>query len=176
MKHTNKLRESKLILQPWMVYSQNIASLNTSDRNKKIILDIVRTAFTYKGVEYKYVESRRRDVVDAKMIICKVLYEFFKLSFAGIGSVFDKNHATVIHYIKMYNNTLIHNKEDVVLFNRLCDNAITGMYGDKIDLEIALSTAELEKLNVKQLRRLIKELTIENNSLKSKLEKIKSYA
>tara|TARA_R110001606_G_scaffold3606_1_gene16116 strand:+ start:52 stop:573 length:522 start_codon:yes stop_codon:yes gene_type:complete len=171
-----KLRESKLILQPWMVYSQNIASLNTSDRNKDLILEIVKTAFTYKGVEYKYIESRRREIVDAKIIVCKVLYEFFKLSFAGIGSVFNKNHATVIHYIKMYNNTLIHNKEDVVLFNRLCDNAITGIYGDKVDLELSLSTAELEKLNNTQLRRLIKEITIENNSLKSKLEKIKSYA
>jgi len=159
-----------------MVYSQNIASLNTSDRNKDLILEIVKTAFTYKGVEYKYIESRRREIVDAKIIVCKVLYEFFKLSFAGIGSVFNKNHATVIHYIKMYNNTLIHNKEDVVLFNRLCDNAITGIYGDKVDLELSLSTAELEKLNNKQLRRLIKEITIENNSLKSKLEKIKSYA
>jgi len=159
-----------------MVYSQNIASLNTSDRNKTLILEIVKTAFTYKGVEYKYIESRRREIVDAKIIVCKVLYEFFKLSFAGIGSVFNKNHATVIHYIKMYNNTLIHNKEDVVLFNRLCDNAITGIYGDKVDLEISLSTAELEQLNNKQLRRLVKELTIENNSLKSKLEKIKSYA
>jgi hypothetical protein len=159
-----------------MVYSQNIASLNTSDRNKDLILEIVKTAFTYKGVEYKYIESRRREIVDAKIIVCKVLYEFFKLSFAGIGSVFNKNHATVIHYIKMYNNTLIHNKEDVVLFNRLCDNAITGIYGDKVDLELSLSTAELEKLNNTQLRRLIKEITIENNSLKSKLEKIKSYA
>jgi len=159
-----------------MVYSQNIASLNTSDRNKDLILEIVKTAFTYKGVEYKYIESRRREIVDAKIIVCKVLYEFFKLSFAGIGSVFNKNHATVIHYIKMYNNTLIHNKEDVVLFNRLCDNAITGIYGDKVDLELSLSTAELEKLNNQQLRRLIKEITIENNSLKSKLEKIKSYA
>lgn len=159
-----------------MVYSQNIASLNTSDRNKKIILEIVKIAFTYKGVEYKYVESRRREVVDAKIIVCKVLYEFFKISLSGIGSLFDKNHATVIHYIKMYNNTLIHNKEDVILFNRLCDNAITGIYGDKINLEIDLSTAELEQLNNKQLRRLVKELTIENNSLKSKLEKIKSYA
>jgi len=171
-----KLRESKLILQPWMVYSQNIASLNTSDRNKNLILEIVKTAFTYKGVEYKYIESRRREIVDAKIIVCKVLYEFFKLSFAGIGSVFNKNHATVIHYIKMYNNTLIHSKEDVVLFNRLCDNAITGIYGDKVDLEMSLSTAELEKLNNTQLRRLIKEVTIENNSLKSKLKKIRSYA
>lgn len=159
-----------------MVYSQNIASLNTSDRNKDLILEIVKTAFTYKGVEYKYIESRRREIVDAKIIVCKVLYEFFKLSFAGIGSVFNKNHATVIHYIKMYNNTLIHNKEDVVLFNRLCDNAITGIYGDKVDLEMSLSTAELEKLNNQQLRRLIKEITIENNSLKSKLKKIRSYA
>jgi len=159
-----------------MVYSQNIASLNTSDRNKNLILEIVKTAFTYKGVEYKYIESRRREIVDAKIIVCKVLYEFFKLSFAGIGSVFNKNHATVIHYIKMYNNTLIHSKEDVVLFNRLCDNAITGIYGDKVDLEMSLSTAELEKLNNTQLRRLIKEVTIENNSLKSKLKKIRSYA
>lgn len=159
-----------------MVYSQNIASLNTSDRNKDLILEIVKTAFTYKGVEYKYIESRRREIVDAKIIVCKVLYEFFKLSFAGIGSVFNKNHATVIHYIKMYNNTLIHSKEDVVLFNRLCDNAITGIYGDKVDLEMSLSTAELEKLNNTQLRRLIKEVTIENNSLKSKLKKIRSYA
>ena len=157
-----------------MVYSQNIASLNTSDRNKNLILEIVKTAFTYKGVEYKYIESRRREIVDAKIIVCKVLYEFFKLSFAGIGSVFNKNHATVIHYIKMYNNTLIHSKEDVVLFNRLCDNAITGIYGDKVDLEMSLSTAELEKLNNTQLRRLIKEVTIENNSLKSKLKKIRS--
>ncbi len=125
-------------------------------------------AYKHNGVTYEMLNTRKRTIVDANIIACKIIHEFFKLSTESIASIFDKHHATVIHYVKLWNNTLTFDKECHQLYSLICDHTIRELYGDKLEL----NDIELDKLNILQLRRLVQELRLENNTLKNKLHNI----
>tara|TARA_R110000744_G_scaffold346510_2_gene452015 strand:- start:292 stop:657 length:366 start_codon:yes stop_codon:yes gene_type:complete len=115
-------------------------------------------------------DTRKRAIVDANIISCKVIHEFFNLSTVGIGSIFNKHHATVIHYVNLWNNTLAFDKECHHLYSIICDHTIRELYGDKLEL----NDVELDRLNILQLRRVVQDLRLENSSLKNKLFNIQA--
>jgi len=165
-----KPTESRVTSRPWTKYSQNIASLKTTDKTKSIITGIVEIAYRHNGVTYEMLETRKRAIVDANIIACKVIHEFFNLSTVGIGSIFNKHHATVIHYVNLWNNTLAFDKECHQLYSLICDHTIRELYGDKLEL----NDVELDRLNILQLRRVVQDLRLENSSLKNKLFNIQA--
>ena len=60
------------------------------------------------------IESRKRDVVDARKVYSKILRDS-GYSYESIGKTINKNHATIMHYVKtiehlMYYDQILRNK------------------------------------------------------------------
>lgn len=50
--------------------------------------------------------TRKRELVENRMIFAKIVYDMHKLSLMRIGSYINKNHATIIHYLKQHENLI----------------------------------------------------------------------
>lgn len=50
--------------------------------------------------------TRKRELVENRMIFAKIVYDMHKLSLMRIGSYINKNHATIIHYLKQHENLM----------------------------------------------------------------------
>ena len=48
----------------------------------------------------------KRELVENRMIFSKIVYDMHKLSLMRIGSYINKNHATIIHYLKQHENLM----------------------------------------------------------------------
>ena len=48
--------------------------------------------------------SRKRDIIDARRLYCGILRNVFGLTFHQIGEMLNKNHATIVHSIKIHDN------------------------------------------------------------------------
>ena len=48
--------------------------------------------------------SRKRGIIDARRLYCGVLRNVFGLTFHQIGEILNKNHATIVHSIKIHDN------------------------------------------------------------------------
>ena len=55
--------------------------------------------------------SRKRDVVYTRMTIAYFLRQYTKLSTTEIGNLINRNHATIIHYLKAYDSEFRFNKD-----------------------------------------------------------------
>ena len=60
------------------------------------------------------VPCRKREVVYKRMYLFKYLQQMEGMSLTAIGKLFDKDHATVIHGLKTYEN--VHTYEDFISF------------------------------------------------------------
>ena len=74
--------------------------------NDMTTLTIIKTVFDYFNVpiEIRDTKSRKREIVQSRQIAMYYLKNRTKLSLSAIGSMFLKDHATVIHSIKQVNN------------------------------------------------------------------------
>ena len=70
--------------------------------NLIIIRNAVNTAFNRQIQE----ESRRRDVVYSRAIYYKLAKDYSGKSLAKIGKAVNKDHATVIHGLKLFENVI----------------------------------------------------------------------
>ena len=69
-------------------------------------LFIIKIVFDYFGIPYETRDKkcRQRELVSARQISMFYLKQNTKLSLAQIGSMFRKDHATVVYAIKTVNN------------------------------------------------------------------------
>lgn len=84
-----------------------------SDNPKAMINCIFNVVSDNTGIEVDDIkkETRKREIVEARMQVILFLKEFTDLSLSGIGSkVGGKDHATVLHGIKTINNLCDTNK------------------------------------------------------------------
>ena len=51
-------------------------------------------------------DKRERDMVESRMIFSKILYSDHHLGYTAISRILNKNHATIYHYIKSFDNLL----------------------------------------------------------------------
>ena len=68
-----------------------------------VILDIVSRELGISSV-LDNLGSRKRHLVDNRAIAMYYLRKFTKLSLSQIGKVFEKDHATALHAVKIFNN------------------------------------------------------------------------
>jgi len=156
--------------QPWTAYSQNIASLNISKKTKDNINDIIKVSYVADDITYEMLGSRKRKIVENNMVLAKVIHEFFRLSITAVGNIFGKHHASIIHYINVYENSLYRDSDCAELYSMLCDYTIDKLYGVKADM----SVVDTDRLNNIQLRKLVQELRVKNEDLEYKLANIKN--
>lgn len=48
------------------------------------------------------IKSRKREIVEARMMYTKLMKRYSKYSLTSIGEPIDKDHATIIHYLKNF--------------------------------------------------------------------------
>jgi sporulation-control protein spo0M len=74
----------------------------TEERNCKVKSEISsRYNLGWSAVESR---SRKRVIVDARRLYCGILRNVFGLTFHQIGEMINKNHATIVHSIKIHDN------------------------------------------------------------------------
>jgi len=114
------------------------------------------------GVNVRDDKSRRREVVNARLIYSNILREEgFKC--VEVGRFLRKDHTTVLHYWKTFDAVV---ETDVIV--RLNYEKIKEMYDNDIEDIHSLSTGQLKK-EVYTLRNELKKVNSENRKLTSKL-------
>ncbi len=107
--------------------------------------------------------TRKREYVDARAIAAAILSRDLDMTLNQIGKIFNKNHATVLHSLKLFDNLYETDGQFKEKFHK-----IRQMYLGKAPLKLPL---DLEDEHIKKIQKLydnkIKILTLENNNLKS---------
>ena len=111
-------------------------------------------------------KTRKREYVDARAITFYIIRTELDLSLGSIGKIFNKDHATVLHGLKVFSNLI---ETDKSFKNRF--NKVLFLFKQKKGPD---SSGENHEDQIKKLKNLyedrIKVLLLENNSLKIQIE------
>lgn len=118
------------------------------------------------GVDVREDRSRKRHVVDARLIYANILKQQ-GLGCAQIARSLRKDHATILHYFKVFNTYI---STDLILKDTY--QKITDLFEDELNSNPLVDENDLKK-ELYVLRNLIKSLTSANRILNSKLRKKK---
>tara|TARA_R110002124_G_scaffold111950_2_gene265921 strand:- start:1477 stop:1938 length:462 start_codon:yes stop_codon:yes gene_type:complete len=74
----------------------------TQERDEQIIREIC----SRYNVEWTSIlsKNRKRVIIDARRLYCGLLRSVFGLTFHQIGKILNKNHATIVHNVKIHDN------------------------------------------------------------------------
>lgn len=117
------------------------------------------------GVDVRTAKSRKRMVVNARMIYSYILYKN-GLGYSAIGKCLVKHHATVIHYVKNFENYIKGDPELRRSYIEIKDS----FSGDVLD-QLYLSEDELKKELI-LLRKENKSLSLHITNLKEELRSV----
>ena len=62
-------------------------------------------------------QSRKRDLVDRRMLLCYILRRKFDVNYKEIGSFVNRHHASIIHYIKLAETLINNNAEFRIMYD-----------------------------------------------------------
>jgi chromosomal replication initiation ATPase DnaA len=76
---------------------------NSFEKNQQNILNLV---ITVTGISKEQIIGDRgiEEVCEARFILCYFLFNYFKPNKSSIGRLINRDHATVIHALKKFNN------------------------------------------------------------------------
>jgi len=83
--------------------------MNTTTKNLKRIKRLVENHLEIPDLKIK---SRQRDYVNARFLYFKIAHNVCRTSLTKIAQVVDRDHATVIHGIKQFDNLVKYNKTE----------------------------------------------------------------
>jgi len=106
-------------------------------------------------------------MVNTNIVIASVIHDYFKFTLNQIGKMFGKHHATIIHYVKVYEETLCMEKESVELYNKLAEYCRFELYGEKGE------DYSISGQNYAELTETCRVLISRNKQLNQKIENIK---
>lgn len=111
--------------------------INTTEFNPtQHLRDVIRIVL---GVDVRNAKSRHRHVVNARMIYAHILHKG-GWTYSSIGRTMVKHHATIIHYVKNFDNYLMSDPELRKSYFEI-KNSFDGEIAD----QIYLSEDELKK-------------------------------
>ena len=103
------------------------------------------------GIEIKQT-TRKRDITDGRFLFFAIARETTDLSLGRIGMYLNRDHATVIHGVNMFNDVLLLDKKFKALYNvYINDNWVEPDAGiDTIisDLKSKVSNLEVKNINL----------------------------
>ena len=79
------------------------------------------------------VETRKRAFVDARRVYSKILRDI-GISFESIGRTINKDHATIIHYLRDIDHIFVHDKPFFDKYSK-CRDAVFNSLNDNSDYE-----------------------------------------
>ena len=110
-------------------------------------------------------ETRKRDFVDARRVYSKILRER-GYSFADIGKTINKNHATIIHYLRDIDHIFVHDKPFFDKYSK-CRDAVFNSLNDNSEYESDIMYKQI----IKGLEIKLSEMTYKCINLSKKIEK-----
>tara|TARA_X000001382_G_scaffold99104_2_gene73575 strand:+ start:510 stop:989 length:480 start_codon:yes stop_codon:yes gene_type:complete len=156
--------------------------MRISVENKKLISSLIKYTYKVRGVDKKSAKTRKRYVVDTNIALCSFIRNNMHLPFQAIGSIFNKDHATIMHYCSQHDYLIGVDKEYLCLHNLIKkyfdDYGITQavdessiknetkMYIDKMD-----SLRDENKRLLDELEKCIKE----KKEIKRNFDKLSKY-
>jgi|TARA_R100000278_G_C5472362_1_gene164935 hypothetical protein len=126
--------------------------------NIDALLDLTKEYWKADPME----RSRKREVVYARMIVYKILMDFHKFTLARVGRLFGKNHATVLHAQRSFDNLIAQDEAFCNAFNSILkeyseivsvDGPITDVY---VENKILKSRVEMLTRQLKTTKRVYK--------------------
>ncbi|QDP55963.1 MAG: putative bacterial DnaA helix-turn-helix protein [Prokaryotic dsDNA virus sp.] len=158
----------------------SIEQIALNKQTKKIALTIVNNYFNISINR----NTRQRRYVLARSIFYKVLRDNTKMSFQEIASIFNKNHATVLHSIKQLEGYMEYDSSlriDYITINRMFLDSIDKILTEKfVDAEfdnpqyIDLLTSFNEiKNKYNKLKEIHNVLVIDSEKINEKYKKLK---
>jgi len=149
---------------------QRVCSLSITDKEKDLICNIFIKAYLHEDIKSDMLGSRKRIYVETNAIIASVVYEYFNVTVSQVGKMFNKHHATILHYINMYEETLCMNKSSKSLYKALTRYVRESIYGENGE-----KSYNIGELSNKKLKEVNLELKAEVNFLEKKLAKVKEF-
>jgi len=131
---------------------------------QKVIQEFLEVDITTK--------SRKQEFINARMIYYKILRDL-KYSWTAIGLSVKKNHATILHAVRVFDDLITYDSELKKSYEIIKDIYFEGYHEGKDPL-FYITRAELITL-VKSLENQLKILTLDNESLKKRLKTYKPY-
>tara|TARA_X000001382_G_C3174225_1_gene180557 strand:- start:1257 stop:1784 length:528 start_codon:yes stop_codon:yes gene_type:complete len=167
---SERVNVSETIPSPWFPAQYALRKIDTiSDKDKIVILRIIRKAYQYKDIKINMLNTRRRPLVETNSIISKVIKQYYNLPLAVIGKLFNKHHATILHYIESYEEVLCVQNKHKELFNYLVHVINENKYGEDEPLRVdSNSKTYFDLLND------YNELVVKYKTVKEQVIKIKS--
>ena len=167
---SQRVNVSETIPSPWFLAQSALRKIDTiRDRDKVVILRVIRKAYQYKDIKVNMLNTRRRPLVETNSIICKVIRQYYDVPLAVIGKIFNKHHATVLHYIESYEEVLCVQNKHKELFNYLVNVINENKYGEDEPLRVdSNSKTYFDLLND------YNELVVKYKTVKEQVIKIKS--
>ena len=138
--------------------------INVEDKKEVLELkDIVNGVFE-TDVNIK---SRDRNVVDARRIYSKIL-RGIGYTFYDIGATLNKDHATIVHYLKNLNELMVVDKPLMGKYLKCVE--LFGKDIEPVVIDPDLTSVSLKLLN-ESLRNQLESLTLENANLRAHMDK-----
>jgi len=119
--------------------------MNTTTKNLKRIKRLVENHLEIPDIKIK---SRQRDYVNARFLYFKIAHNVCRTSLTKIAQVVDRDHATVIHGIKQFDNLVKYNKNEFKYLNDAFVN-ISSIVSSKKDinfLDLSSVVTTLDKI------------------------------
>ena len=88
--------------------------MNENKTYKTAVLDALDKAMQEvfgNNLEYFFARSRKREICDVRTIALKIFRDETAYSYQAIGRIFGKNHATIIHNIRVASNYIATDKK-----------------------------------------------------------------
>tara|TARA_R110002012_G_scaffold2179_1_gene10416 strand:- start:3799 stop:4320 length:522 start_codon:yes stop_codon:yes gene_type:complete len=169
MKTITRKKKSVHIPNAWTPCLQRMLSLKIKDIDKEIISTLIRKGYTYSDIDIDMLETRKRKLVDTNSILCKIIQQYFKLTYQEIGSIFGKHHATIIHYVNNYEDVLCLDSKHKAMYNYLVEVVNQTKFG-AFDFE----SYDINSKNYAELKNAFHTLVNQHKILREQLTKIKS--
>lgn len=167
----NNVQKSVLKLKPWTNNTEKVCSLSITEKEKELICNIFIKAYLHVDISYDMLGSRKRVYVETNAIIATVVKEYFNVTLSQVGKMFNKHHATILHYITIYEDTLCMDKKNRELYQSLTLYVRESIYGKDEEKSFNIgekSNKELKEIN-SQLKSQVKILTDKINIAKELL-------
>jgi hypothetical protein len=123
-------------------------------------------AYESQNISEFMVGTRKRKLVETNSAIANAIRRNLVISYSTIGKMFHKNHATIIHYMKLHESVLIHQPHYKELFESLVDIIRAMIDGNRWSHQHIDFSDEDKEVLIKKLRK-------ENAMLKGKLSQSK---
>lgn len=97
-------------------------------------LDLIsQTVIKVSGVDFLNDPSRRRKIIDARVLFGAIAKQMTKLPFKTIGNFMNKDHTTVVHYCRVVEDFCMSDKNFKTMYDQ-CIEDLKQVTGGDIEL------------------------------------------